>query len=139
MEDRKVTGAEYEKQYIPLGGFVLIRKDMVPEKTSGGIIIAEKTRDDHSKYTSTGVIVKLSPYKNFEEDHDYYVRKHLKEGDRVGYSGTVPLWSPSPPFYKFEGDDKEVYLTIHMRDILCAICENEEKAQEFYSRFDGEI
>ena len=138
MEAKTVTGTEYEEQYIPLGGFLFIKKDMAPT-SSGKIIIAETIREDHSKFTSMGVIISKSPFGMFDEIHDEYVFTHLSVGDRIGYSATVPLYAPSPPFYTFEGDDKEAYITIHMRDVLCVLCDTPEKKAEFLSRFEGEM
>lgn len=139
MEDRKVTGAEYEKTYIPFGGFILVRKDVLPEKSSGGVIITETIREDHGKFTTTGVVVKKSLFTMFEDDLDLYIFNKIKIGDRVGFSGTVPLMSPSPPYYQFNGDDKETYVTIHIRDILCVICETEEETNDMKKRFDEPV
>jgi len=136
MESVNITGKEYEKQYIPFGGFLFIAKDLASTK-HGSIYIPEKVRSDHSKYTSTGVIVAKSPFKNFEDEREQYMMARLKKGDRVGFGTTVPLYSPSPPFYQFDGDDRETYITIHVKDILAVICDTHEKWIEFMERFNG--
>lgn len=131
---KSVTGKEYEKEYFPFGGFLFVSKDLAP-KQIGKIILTEKIREDHSRFTSTGVIVSKSLFAQFEDPHETYMFQHLKRGDRVGFGTTVPLYSPSPPHYVFEGDDKERYITLHVKDVLCVICETEDKKIEYAERF----
>ena len=134
MEAINTSGKEYERQYFPLGGFILIAKDMAASM-HGKIIVPQSIRGDHSKWTSTGVVISKSLFDEFEDDREKYVFDKIKRGDRVGFGTTVPLYSPSPPFYEFEGEDKEKYVTLHVKDILCVICETEPKRIEFSERF----
>jgi len=134
MNSVQISGSEYEKQYVPFGGFLLIAKDMEHQKI-GSIHLTDNIRDTHSKFTTTGVVIAKSMFKRFENEYDEYIFGLIRKGDRIGYSGTVPLNSPSPPAYQFQGDDVQKYVTIHMRDVLGWICETEEKKIELAERF----
>lgn len=135
MEAIQVKNSQYERWYMPCGGFVLIAKDPMPEVTVGKILLTEKIKEDHSRFTCTGTVVAKSPFKRFEDEHEEYVFNRIKKGDRVGFGATVPLRAPSPPHYQFEDKDKDVYLTLHVKDILCVMCESEDKLIEYVERF----
>ena len=134
MESIKVAGEEYEKQYFPFGGFLFIRKDMPPTKT-GRLYTPPSVRESHAKWSSTGIVVRKSKFRVFEDAYEEYIWTILKRGDRIGYNTTVPFYAPSPPHYEFQGDDKEVYQTIHLKDVVGVICESEQDRISFSERF----
>jgi co-chaperonin GroES (HSP10) len=131
----KITGEEYKKIYVPVGAWVLIEKDLLPEKTAGGIILPTRGRESHTKVTTTGTIVALSPNKEFETNWDAYLRSIYRVGDRVGFSDTTPILSPAPPNMAFAEDCDQRFVTMHISDILMVFCDTEEKKKEFSGRF----
>lgn len=131
-ESRKIAPSQYEKEYIPLGGFILVDKDLLPKKI-GSIVMADTVQSNHSKYSGTGTIVAMSPFAELEDAATQYLWSKLKVGDHIGFSATVPLASPCPPGYDFT--EEEGYITIHLKDVLAVIAETEEKKAEFIGRF----
>ena len=132
----KITGKEYERFYFPFGGFLLVAKDLETETTASGLIYkTEQVRDAHSKYATTGVVVAKSLFLVLETEYETYVFNSIQKGDRICFSGTVPVYSPSPPFYEFDTEDQEKYITLHCGDVLAVICDTNEKQVELVQRF----
>ena len=136
IEQTIITSPQYWKQYVPGPGFLLIDKDPSPDK-SGGIYIPPTAKNLATKYSATGVIRAVSPFKA-NDDHDQYLSAIYREGDRVGFSATVPITSPVPPTYKFENPNREQdrSVIIHVADVIGVLCETEEQKKEFLDRFN---
>ena len=130
------TEIQYKQDYIPCGAWVLIEKDQTPDKV-GSIYIPEQTKGKNVQWTSTGTIISKSPWTKFQDEWDEYLYGIYKVGDRVGFSNTVPMLSPAPPFYTFEKHKTEDarYVTLHVTDIICILVETEEAKKEFQTRF----
>lgn len=130
----KISGEEYKRIYVPVGPWVLVEKDVLPEKTAGGIILPDQGRENHTRITSTGTIVALSPFKAFENQWDAYLHSSFKVGDQIGFSDTTPVLSPSPPDMEFAESCNQRFVTMHISDILMVFCDTEEKKKEFEGR-----
>lgn len=135
----------YAEQYIPMGAWLLIEKDMLPAKV-GLIHLPTKAREDKTKITSTGTIVSKSPFTAFENDWERIMYESLLLGDRIGFGATIPLLSPAPPGYIFEGQDKTEnvddkadegckFVTLHVTDIIGVFCYTPEERSSFLRRF----
>jgi co-chaperonin GroES (HSP10) len=113
---RKVNGVIHTKKeddshpsgVIPFEFKVLVKQDIMAEKTKGGIIIPEPARDDQQRAVMKGEIVSMSPaafsYHNWDEN-----TRIPKIGDRVvyaRYAGSVII-----------GKDEVEYRLINDKDI----------------------
>ena len=138
METRseKKTENQFRHDYIPCGAWILVEKDS-PPKQVGKILIPDRVREKTTNWTSTGLIVSKSPWKKLQDEWEDYVYPLYRVGDRIGFSATVPLMAPMPPCYIFEKEktDDARYITLHITDVLCILCETEEKRAEFLGRF----
>ncbi len=140
---RKITETEYVREYIPVGCWVLVEKDVLP-KTTGGIYIPEKTKDEHVKYGMTGVIRGITPFTEHERSIDAYYASKLRVGDRVGFASTTPIISPAPPNYDFLDKDGKSssnshrFVTLAITDIMCVIVDGDVGRDGFLSRFKEE-
>ena len=68
------------KNMRPLYDRILVKKDIVDNKTKGGVILPDS---DKEFKTFTGVVIRTSPVKNKDGSFNDSV---LKEGDRVCFS-----------------------------------------------------
>lgn len=66
---------------------VLIGTYIEPEKTSGGIIITTKTKEESIYQGTVGLVLKLGPtaYKDEPETHTHFHDQSVKVGDWVVY------------------------------------------------------
>jgi len=135
MDAIKITGAEYIKQYYCAPGLLLLIKDMPPEKT-GTLIIPNSVRDSHANHVPTAIVAKIPIFKFFEDEYTENISGVIKEGDRIGYNPTAPFFSPSPLYYIFEPKERDLYITIHVKDYVNHINDTEEKRREFESRVE---
>ncbi len=137
MEDKqvKITSVEYQKQNMPGPGMLLIQKDNISERR-GQIVLPRSAIEQSLKWAPTGVIVAMSRFQG-EDDFEAYLSRTYKVGDRVGFSSSVPFVAPAPPDYQFENPNRanDGSVMIHIKDVICVICENEEKRAEFSARF----
>jgi len=106
MDAVKITYEEFEKQYYPVGGFVFIKKDPEAEK-GGGIWRPQSVRIEHTKWSTMGTVIRKSFFTMFEDAVEAYMHQKIEPGDRIGFSNTVPIYAPSPPYYEFEGEERE--------------------------------
>lgn len=127
---------DYAEQYIPLGAWLLVEKDMLPEKI-GSLYVPTRAKDTTVKHTSTGIIVQKSPFILFENTWEEYMYSALSVGDRIGFGATIPLLSPAPPTYNFEGDDTGGvrFVTLHVTDVIGVFCYTPEERSAFLERF----
>ena len=93
----------------PAGHRVLILPDQVEEKTAGGIILAQTTKERDQQATMRGTVVKVgvNAWKAFDDGTPW-----AKEGDRVvfrKYAGEVIK----------DGDTE--YRVVNDEDILCVV------------------
>ncbi len=81
---------EVDPQYRPYGPRVLVQFKLVRKKSSGGIILAEDTRDIQRENTVLAKVVGLGPiaYCNRESGQPWPEGHWAKVGDIV----TVPKW-----------------------------------------------
>lgn len=116
-----ISEEAYVSGYMPMLGWVLIEKDLAPEKM-GTIIISDKTREEHLKFSPTGIILRLPPINICETEWESYKMSLLRIGDRVGYSASTPILSPSPPAFLFDNSsfnkNDSRYVTLHCADII---------------------
>ena len=113
---RKVAGVIHTKKektesdsgVIPFEFKVLVKQDIMEEKTKGGIILPEPARDDQQRAMTKGEIVSMSPaafsYHNWDKS-----TRLPQVGDRVVYSryaGSVII-----------GKDEVEYRLINDKDI----------------------
>lgn len=135
---RKITDQEYVTEFQPTGVWILIEKDIMPEKTSGGIIVATKGRENAIRHAPTGVIRAMAPieWSVFEQPQDAYWRRLFRVGDHVGYNSTTPVISPSPVQWEFECGDVEStkFIQIVITDITGIFLHTEEQRKEWLER-----
>lgn len=80
--------------YKPIGEFVLVLHDKSPEKTAGGIILADTTKENNSDASEAGVIIELGDdaFKwNYDRSRPFNGQQP-EPGDRVyfeRYAGTI--------------------------------------------------
>jgi hypothetical protein len=133
MTLKTISNKEYRNIYLPVGAWVLIEKDVLPEKV-GKIFLPEKGRVSETKITMTGTIVAKSPFKRFESEWDSYLHSVYEVGDRVGFSDTTPILSPAPPDTAFSEDCNQRFVTMHISDILMVFCPEESQKKKFIER-----
>lgn len=94
---------------VPAGHRVLIKPEIVEEKTSGGIILAQTTKDREQQATMRGVVVEVgeNAWKAFDDG-----RPWAKVGDKVVFRKYAGEKVP-------EGDNE--YRVVNDEDILCVI------------------
>ena len=126
MERRIVTDKEFIDLYQPLGAWLLVEKDILPEKTSGGIILATQARESNIKTSMTGVIKKKSDFATFETSWEDHMYASVEIGDRIGFSMTTPMIAPAPPGFYFEDGEQESvkFVTLHVVDVLAIMKES---------------
>lgn len=141
LKDKTITDKEYIETFQPVGVWVLIEKDELPEKTSSGIILATAGRDTARKFSGTGIIRGMTPeaWQVFEQNHDQYWRNMFKVGDRVGFSVQTPILSPAPPQWKFASGDtgSTKFIQITITDITGIFLHTPEMRKEWEARFKG--
>lgn len=71
------------RHFVPLAYTLLIQPDVVEEKTQGGIILAESTRESDRNSRMTGTVLMISPAA-FAGDHEVN-KSSVEVGDRVLY------------------------------------------------------
>lgn len=96
-------------KFEPCGHRVLVLPDVVEEKTAGGIILAQTTKDRDQQATMRGTVIKvgINAWKAFDDGLPW-----AQEGDRVvfrRYAGEVVK----------DGDTE--YRVINDEDCLCII------------------
>jgi len=137
--NRKITDAEYIEEYMPIGMWVLVERDTMPDKTSGGIFIARKTMSENMKFSGTGIIRKL-PHRAWlvhQETHDGYWIQNFREGDHVGFAASVPIVSAAPLTWLWVDSGEDIstkFVTIAVTDIIAILLHTEEQRTEFGSR-----
>lgn len=115
----KITEKQYVESYNPLGAWVLIQKFKLPEKSMGGIILTDSTRNKEVKVSMVGTIVAKSKFTSFPDPLDTDMMAAVEIGDVVGFSATVPMLSPLPPDLTFDGENQ--FVTLHVGDILAKL------------------
>jgi len=139
VNQRVINKKQYVKEYFPMGAWALIEKDKLSDKTKGGIHIPQTAISKSVKRISTGTILQLSSFREFETDWDRYIHSVLKVGMTVGFSTDVPHFSPMPPNCEIEGqvEGDTGLITMHISDILCVLCDTIEKGARFLSCING--
>lgn len=94
---------------VPAGHRVLIKPEIVEEKTSGGIILAQTTKDREQQATMRGVVVEVgeNAWKAFDDG-----RPWAKVGDKVVFRKYAGEKIP-------EGDEE--YRVVNDEDVLAII------------------
>ena len=93
FEEAQYPGGNYSG-YSPVGEFVLVLYDKSPEKTAGGVILADTTRENNSEASEAGIIVELGDDAfqwNYDRSRPFSGRKP-EPGDRIffeRYAGSV--------------------------------------------------
>jgi len=141
----KITEQEYIERNIPVGPWLTILKDYeIVEKvegsehlrvSEGGIYYANE-RTNHLNFSSTGVILKKSPFEIFETPEEKAMFDLLKEGDRVGFSISAPFASPCVPYWHLEGEhlDEDKYLMLYVCDIRSVLASDKKQIKEIMKR-----
>src|SRR3990167_9005558 len=126
-DTRRIEVDEYIEEYFPLGNWVLVEKDPMADK-HGVLHIPDDVKKSRIKFTCTGVIKKMPNYSIFDDEQTRYRCHHLKVGDRVGFGASVPVLSPAPAHYYFEGfsDRDSNIVTLHICDLCAVLKSNEE-------------
>lgn len=117
---RTITSDEYAKEYLPLNGFLLVKKDVVPSKY-GSILISSETRVAGNKWSATGIVTAKAPFA--EHDYERNILKLINIGDRIGFNPTGPFFAPAPTYYEFKNSDGEDdrSVTIHVTDVIAVL------------------
>jgi len=135
-----ITNAAYCTEYQPIGVWLLVEKDVLPEKTASGLILASEGRTNQIKWTGTGIIRRMPTpqWHTFEQGHDAYWLQMFREGDHIGFSCQTPIISPAPPDYRFvdSGDQQSTkFVTIVVTDIVTIFLPTETHRQQWQARF----
>lgn len=134
---KKISIKEYAENYTPIGPWIVVEKHKIPEKV-GSIYMPDKARESDVKMAVMGTVLAISPFTDFENPSEAYLMSKIKVGDWVGFSATVPVYSPIPPDICFENDLNQHGLdvaTLHAGDILGVYTPSVEQKNEFMSRF----
>lgn len=138
LKERTITDEEYIKEFQPIGVWLLVEKDVLPEKTASGLILAPKGRQDSLRFSGTGIIRGKAPsqWGVFEQSHDKYWMDVLKIGDRVGFSVQTPIMSPAPPQWQFAsgGGESMKFIQITATDVTGVFLETDDDRREWLSR-----
>lgn len=93
FEEAQYPGGNHSG-FKPLGEFVLVLFDKAPEKTAGGIYLADTTKENNSEASEAGIIIALGD-DAFQWNYDRsraFNGERPEPGDRVffeRYSGSV--------------------------------------------------
>lgn len=140
MTSKTVTDKEYFDLFEPIGSWILVEKDAVAEKI--GSIYVPPSVQESTKFSGTGVIRGLpnSEWNVFDRECDEYFISRLRIGDRVGFSLSTPMMSPTPPSWCFEsGTIKSArFVQLIVTDITCVIFDTPKQRQEWDKRLKDE-
>jgi len=131
---------EYAKLYLPLGGYIAVERDGLPDKI-GELFIPIEATNVAMKSSTTGVVIAKSHCKVFENEFEKYIMDHIQEGDRIGFTMLTPILSPSPPVVEWEGRGEykkygQKYVTLHVVDVLGFFANTPEEKAELKARFN---
>ena len=110
----KLNPASIEPQWDK----VLIRQQKTPEKTSGGIILADESKDRKKFAEITGEVVSLGAGA-FRKENLYFGETPPKPGDRVIFA----KYAGSNFIDEFADSDEYGYRLVHDTDIIAIIKE----------------
>lgn len=94
----------------PTGGHLLVLPDKVEEKTAGGIIMPQETRDKEQQAATTGTLIMAGPGAWLDIDDG---KPWAKSGDRISYSRYAGV--------VMNGQDSEQYVLINDNDVLARL------------------
>ena len=132
--EKKEVEEKYKKMVVPLGGWLLVEKDVPEEKMTCGLYRPLNTITQKLKYSMTGKLIAKSPFPPKECDWHREYWELLEIGDILGFNGTVPMLSPMPHKYEELIKTDERFICFHIADVICVICEEEYQQTEFYNR-----
>ena len=95
----------------PLEFKVIVKPDVIEEKTTGGIIIPEQVKEQKQNAQNSGTIMEVSEHAF---SYDDWVSDKPKPGDRVYYARYAGA--------TVEGGDGNEYRIINDKDITAIIC-----------------
>jgi chaperonin GroES len=115
---------------FPSGNRVVVKPDLIEEKSEGGIIIAKSVIDKHQTAQSTGILVAVGPdsfchttatterlidgsWKAVERTRTGYSEAFAEVGDRIAFAKYGGL--------KVEGADGEEYRILNDEDITARV------------------
>lgn len=78
-------GRIYDK-YVPEGSRLLVLADVIEEKTAGGIILAQQSRDSEQMRVTKGEVLRIGPTCDLlfsEKGYNGKQDRPAKEGDRI--------------------------------------------------------
>jgi co-chaperonin GroES (HSP10) len=128
----EVTDRQFAAMKVPMPGWVLVKKDMLPSKTDSGIHIEQNTR-----WYSTGIVVAKSFATFGENEFHEKLYNLIKVGDRIGVNPTNPIPAPIPHFFYLKDDEfgnKPEFIYIHIQDVLELITLTKESLEELHQR-----
>jgi chaperonin GroES len=99
-----------------LGARCIVKEIKLPEATKSGIVIPGQEK----MQTNRGIVIAIGDGAML--DNGTKVPMQVKPGDEVVYA----QFAGSP----IEGKDKEIYLVLNERDILCVFEKDEEEKTE---------
>jgi chaperonin GroES len=99
-----------ESGIIPTGGHVLVLADTVEEKTAGGIILPESTRDKDQAAATSGTVISIgaSAWADIDDGHPW-----ASVGDHVSYARYAGV--------VLKGKDEVDYILLNDNDILAVL------------------
>lgn len=127
-----MNSEEFAKHYEPTNGFLLLEKSLIPEKTAGGIVIAQTTKDQSAKWRGAAKVLK-KPRVRCEDDWEQYCVDLVRIGDIVLFGATSPIMAPAPANIQFDNVNRQAdsTATIHATDIVGFFFENEKDHQSW--------
>lgn len=95
---------------IPTGGHLLVLPNRVEEKTKGGIIIPETTRDKEQQAATVGTLIAVGPtaWKDLDDGSPW-----AESGDKISYARYAGV--------VMDGADGESYVLINDNDVLAKL------------------
>jgi len=120
---------ENQSGIYPLTDKVLIKPDIIEEKTDGGIIIAESTKEQHQAAQAVGTLIAIGrdAFKNtttnvYSGDSMKLTERRVERWDGTAEPGQRVMYAKYGG-YSVVGKDGEVYQVMNDRDLTCAVDE----------------
>lgn len=94
----------------PCGHYVLVKQDIIEEKTKGGIILAPQSREQEQRAATKGVLIAIGPtaWQEFAEGEAW-----AKIGDYVSFAKFAGI--------EMDGADGEKYMLLNDADALAVL------------------
>jgi co-chaperonin GroES (HSP10) len=109
-------------EYQPKFGRVIVKREVVKEKTSGGVIIPDHIKEKHKNVSCVGEIVALGETAGWVDVPTEGLKQIMSVGDKVAFGRHSGAWLDATYGASGENDDGTLFIC-QDEDILAVIKE----------------